>query len=113
VNLGHGQLQRHVLGCLDTWPVTTIPWLTMIYGVLHDVADTPQLRSSMRRAVARLQLDGLVRATRLLLASRAYSDEITITRAVLVICRPAASLVDQIPLIRFQEDVVTASRRLG
>ena len=113
MSLGHGRLQRHVLECLDTWPSTTIPWLTMIYGVLEDVADTPQLRSSMRRAVARLQLDGLVRATRLLLAARTYSNGITITRPVLVICRPAARLVDQIPLIRFQQDVVTASKRLG
>ena len=53
----------------DTWPATTIPWLTMIYGVREDVADTPQLRSSMRQAVARLQLDGLVCATRLLHAA--------------------------------------------
>ena len=78
-----------------------------------DVADTPQLRSSMRRAVARLQLDGLVRATRLLLAARTYADGISITRPVVVIYRPAARLLDHIPLIRFQQDVATASKRLG
>ncbi len=102
-----------MLDCLDTWPATTIPWLTMIYGVREGVADTPQLRSSMRQAVARLQLDGLVRATRLLLAARTYADGVTITRPVLVIYRPAARLVDHIPLIRFQQDVATASKRLG
>ena len=102
-----------MLDCLDTWPATTIPWLIMIYGAREVVADTPQLRSSMRRAVARLQLDGLVRATRVLLAARTYSDGISITRPVLVICRPAARLLDQIPLIRFQQDVATASKRLG